>query len=51
MPTPPVTVGVALEISIEIVDLGQDRVQQEGSSELLLKPTTTVVTVGAPVPM
>jgi len=41
---------VALEISIEIVDLGNNRVQEEGSSEVLLKPTTTVVTVGSTVP-
>jgi hypothetical protein len=41
---------IALEISIEIVDLGKDRVQQEGGTETLLKPTTKVVTVGSPVP-
>jgi len=42
--------GIALEISIEIVDLGKDRVQQDGGTEPLLKPTTVVVTVGSPVP-
>ena len=45
-----VDVGIAFEIAIEIVDLGKDRVQQEGGTEALLKPTTTVVTVGSPVP-
>jgi len=45
-----VDVGIAFEISIEIVDLGKDRVQQEGGTEPLLKPTTVVVTVGSPVP-
>jgi hypothetical protein len=44
---PPV---IALEIAIEIVDTGKDRVQEEGGTEPLLKPTTTVVTVGTPVP-
>jgi hypothetical protein len=41
---------IALEISIEIVDTGKNRVQEEGSTEPLLKPTTVVVTVGSPVP-
>jgi hypothetical protein len=41
---------IALEISIEIVDLGQDRVRQEGGTEPLLAPTQRVVTVGSPVP-
>jgi hypothetical protein len=45
-----VDVGIDLEIAIEIVDLGKGRVQQDGSSEALLKPTTVVVTVGSPVP-
>lgn len=45
-----VDVGIAFEIAIEIVDLGKDRVQQEGGTEALLEPTTTVVTVGSPVP-
>jgi hypothetical protein len=45
-----VDVGIAFEIAIEIVDLGKDRVQQEGGTEALLKATTTVVTVGSPVP-
>jgi hypothetical protein len=44
---PPV---VALEITIEIVDLGKDRVLQEGGKETLLAPTKVVVTVGSPVP-
>jgi hypothetical protein len=44
---PPV---IALEISIEIVDTGKDRVQEEGGTQPLLKPTTVVVTVGSPVP-
>jgi hypothetical protein len=41
---------IALEISIEIVDLGQDRVRQEGGTEPLLGPPKQVVTVGTPVP-
>jgi hypothetical protein len=41
---------VALEIEIEIDDLGQGRVQEEGGTKPLLPPTTVVVTVGAPVP-
>jgi len=41
---------IAFEISIEIVDLGQDRVRQEGGTEPLLGPPKQVVTVGTPVP-
>jgi hypothetical protein len=41
---------VALDIQIEIVDLGQQRVQTEGSSATLLPATTEVVTVGAALP-
>ncbi|HTA92158.1 MAG TPA: hypothetical protein VK745_21410 [Polyangiaceae bacterium] len=41
---------IALEIAIEIVDTGDDRVQKEGGTKPLLKPTTVVVTVGTPVP-
>jgi len=40
---------VALEIQVEVVDLGQGRVQQAGGSEKLLAKTTEVVTVGTPV--
>lgn len=41
---------VALEISVEIVDMGKDRVQQEGDDQPLLAATKTVVTVGTAVP-
>lgn len=41
---------VALDIQIEIVDLGQQRVQIEGSSATLLAATTQVVTVGTAAP-
>ena len=41
---------VALEIQIEVVDLGQGRVQESGSSETLLEETTEVVTVGSALP-
>jgi hypothetical protein len=41
---------VALEIQIEVVDLGQGRVQEAGSGEKLLPKTTEVVTVGSAVP-
>ncbi|HEX3773633.1 MAG TPA: hypothetical protein VHV51_04160 [Polyangiaceae bacterium] len=41
---------IALEIAVEIVDTGKDRVQEEGGTEPLLKATTKVVTVGSPVP-
>jgi hypothetical protein len=41
---------IALEIQIEVVDLGQGRVQEAGSSEKLLAKTTEVVTVGSPLP-
>jgi hypothetical protein len=41
---------IALEIQIEVVDLGQGRVQEEGSDEKLLEKTTEVVTVGSPIP-
>jgi len=41
---------IALDIQIEIVDLGRDRVQKAGSSQVLLPPTDQVVTVGSPVP-
>ncbi len=39
---------IALEIQIEVVDLGRGRVQEAGSSERLLAKTTEVVTVGSP---
>jgi len=41
---------IALEIQIEVVDLGQGRVQEEGSGERLLAATTEVVTVGSALP-
>ncbi len=41
---------IALEIQIEVVDLGQGRVQEAGSGEKLLAETTQVVTVGSAVP-
>jgi hypothetical protein len=41
---------VALDIQIEIVDLGQGRVEQTGENKPLLAPTTEVVTVGSAVP-
>lgn len=41
---------IALDIQIEVVDLGQGRVQEAGSKEPLLEKTTEVVTVGSPVP-
>jgi hypothetical protein len=41
---------VALDIQIEIVDLGQQRVEQPGENKTLLEPTTEVVTVGSAVP-
>jgi hypothetical protein len=41
---------IALEIQIEVVDLGQGRVQEAGSSKTLLAKTTEVVTIGSPVP-
>jgi len=41
---------IALEIQIEVVDLGQGRVQEAGSSEALLPKTTEVVTVGSALP-
>jgi len=41
---------IALEIQIEVVDLGQHRVQEAGSGEKLLEKTTAVVTVGSALP-
>jgi hypothetical protein len=41
---------LALEIQIEVVDLGQGRVQEADSAEKLLPKTTEVVTVGSAVP-
>jgi hypothetical protein len=41
---------IALDIQIEIVDLGQDRVEPPGETKTLLAPTTEVVTVGSTVP-
>jgi len=41
---------IALEIQIEVVDLGQGRVQERHSNEKLLAKTTEVVSVGSPVP-
>src|SRR6185436_4318656 len=37
--------NIALEISVEVVDLGNHKVQEEGSGQALLPATTTVVTV------
>ncbi|HEY0463748.1 MAG TPA: hypothetical protein VGC79_06045 [Polyangiaceae bacterium] len=42
---------IALEIQIEVVDLGQGRVQAAGSGGKLLAKTTEVVTVGTPSAM
>lgn len=41
---------IALDIEVEIVDLGQQRVEQAGENKALLEPTTEVVTVGSAVP-
>ncbi|HEX2674608.1 MAG TPA: hypothetical protein VHM25_27215 [Polyangiaceae bacterium] len=41
---------IALDVQIEVVDLGEGRVQDAGSNEPLLEKTTEVVTVGSPVP-
>jgi len=41
---------IALDVQIEVVDLGQGRVQDAGSSKKLLAKTTEVVTVGTAVP-
>lgn len=41
---------IALDIQIEIVDLGQNRVEQAGENKTLLAPTSEVVTVGSAVP-
>ena len=41
---------IALEVQIEVVDLGQGRVQAAGSREKLLAATTEVVTIGTAVP-
>jgi len=41
---------IALEIQIEVVDLGQGRVQEAGSGTQLLPETTEVVTIGSPLP-
>jgi hypothetical protein len=38
--------NIAMEVSIEIVDLGNHRVQEAGSSSLLLPATTDVITFG-----
>ena len=41
---------IALDVQIEVVDLGEGRVQEAGSNDPLLEKTTEVVTVGSPVP-
>lgn len=41
---------IALDVQIEVVDLGEGRVQDADSSDALLEKTTEVVTVGSPVP-
>ncbi|MET0792502.1 MAG: hypothetical protein ABW061_13355 [Polyangiaceae bacterium] len=41
---------IAMDIQIEIVDLGQQRVEPVGETKELLAPTTDVVTVGSAVP-
>lgn len=41
---------IALDVQIEVVDLGQGRVQEEGNREPLLEKPADVVTVGSPVP-
>ncbi|HEY2410233.1 MAG TPA: hypothetical protein VGI10_29715 [Polyangiaceae bacterium] len=42
--------NIAFEVSVEIVDLGNHRVQEEGSDAILLPPTTNVITVGTAAP-
>lgn len=37
---------IALEIVVEVTDQGTGKVQDEGSNEALLAPTTTIITVG-----
>ena len=41
---------IALDVQIEVVDLGEGRVQDADSKDPLLEKTTEVVTVGSPVP-
>jgi len=41
---------ISLDIQIEVVDLGEGRVQDAGSNDVLLEKPTEVVTVGSPVP-
>lgn len=41
---------ISLDIQIEVVDLGEGRVQEAGSNDVLLEKPTEVVTVGSPVP-
>jgi hypothetical protein len=42
--------NIALDVQVEVVDLGQGRVQDADSNAKLLEKTTEVVTVGSPVP-
>ena len=46
-PNNPPPRSVALDIQVEIVDLGNDRVQQAGDSRPLLPPTSQVVSLGS----
>lgn len=41
---------IALDVQVEVVDLGEGRVQEPGGSGALLAKTTEVVTVGSPTP-
>jgi hypothetical protein len=41
---------VALEIVVEVTDLGTGKVRKEGSDDPLLPPTTTIITVGTSGP-
>jgi hypothetical protein len=38
---------IALEIVVEVTDQGTGKVQDEGSNDALLAPTTTIITVGS----
>jgi hypothetical protein len=38
--------NIALEIVVEVTDLGSGKLRKEGADDVLLPPTTEIITVG-----
>jgi hypothetical protein len=45
-PSAPAAPKIALEVVVEITDLGSGKVRREGAGDILLAPTDQIITVG-----